>query len=355
MTGIYPYWVGIDIDSNLCDTTLNASSTVTVAATEVGVVDNTIDVSASTYDIEMDNADTVVEGYKKEYSIVGDGLYASISYDEAPTWLTSIIDTVVDSAVADSLTDYASLTQDIRDAVSMLDVAANRYVEEINFTASVDEIIATHLTTLNATLGNTYATLVDLDTMVANADYALGMQIEDLRASYTADIDSEVTSIRTAYADADSALASDITALTSVFASQESNLSGMSDAVESLQTYVGLTESSNPDGTGLLAGIEALSAWNVRLENDVTGETGHVAVALSTLENSSKAYADDIGATAENKFAYNSTIALDGVYYSSGFGLTATGTTFGTGTEADPYNSEFWIDAEKFRFTNTAQ
>jgi hypothetical protein len=47
-------------------------------------------------------------------------------------------------------------------------------------------------------------------------------------------------------------------------------------------------------------------------------------------------------------------LAINGVYHTSGFGLKLQ-TMVGTGTELDPYDSEFWINAEKFKFTNSAQ
>jgi hypothetical protein len=70
----------------------------------------------------------------------------------------------------------------------------------------------------------------------------------------------------------------------------------------------------------------------------------------STLENT--VIANDV--LAQSRYAYNSTIQMGSLYYSSGFGLTATANG-GTGTELDPYNSEFWINAEKFKFTNSNQ
>ena len=337
MSGIYPDWIGINIDSNLCDTTLNASLTVTVAATEVGVVDNTIDVSASAYSIEMDSADTVVEGYKKEYSIISDGLYASISYDEAPTWLTSIIDTVVDYAVAGSLTDYASLTQDIRDAVSMLDAAANKYVEEINFDASVDAIVASHFITLNATLGDVYATSVELTSAIAATDFSLTTTATEISSAYQDYTDSAITMLSATFTDATAAVASDITALTSVFQGQASEISGISSVISALQTYVGVDDAGASTNTNLTAYL--------------TDSNGVIGGATSNVANS--VYTDALGASV-SQFEYSSALYKDGLWYTAGFGLDLS-TVSGAGTLIDPHSSEFWIDAEKFRFTNTAQ
>jgi hypothetical protein len=67
--------------------------------------------------------------------------------------------------------------------------------------------------------------------------------------------------------------------------------------------------------------------------------------------------ANDIRVTAEgveSKWAYDSVVNVNGVYRKSGFGLTANNNFSGAGTQANPYTSEFWIDATKLRFTNSA-
>ncbi len=317
---------------------INVTTCVEVEAEAVEVEANCSDVavSASTYDVSVDASELEVSAVKKEYSVVGDSLYASIDYDEAPTWLTSIIDDVVDSAVSSSLTGYETLTQDIRDAIDAIDVAANSYVQEINFDASVDAIVASALTTFNATLDTTYATIVDLDTVVADQDYALTSAISDLTAAYTEEINSQITTIETAYSDADSALASDITALTAAFTSQETGLTSLADIVENMQTYVGIDDAGASTFTNLSAYIE--------------NSYGVIGGAESAVTNN--VYTNSDG-DSESQFEYTSTLYKDSAYYLAGFGLV-TSTDSGSGTEEDPYSSEFWINAEKFSFTNSA-
>lgn len=92
--------------------------------------------------------------------------------------------------------------------------------------------------------------------------------------------------------------------------------------------------------------------------NQITNDLGAEVIArVSGDSNLMQTLTADITngvATVESKFAYDSTIGINGTYYSSSFGLTSL-LTGGVGTEADPYDSEFWIDAEKFKFTNSAQ
>lgn len=334
-------------------TDVTSSIEITVDNTEVTNDVATDLVASNLHCITPEEQESIVNGYKNEYSIVGDALYASINAEETPQWLATLLDNAVSNAVANGMTNYGLLVQDVRNAIDAIDVAKNTYVEQINFTADVNGIIGTHLETLNATLGNTYATKIELDIVEANANYALTMAITDLTAAYSNEINSRITTIQNAYSAADRALADDITALTVVFTDQESTLSGIAEAVSGLQTYVGLDDNGDPDGTGLLNGITSLSKFFVDLENEVTGETGHVATSLAELQITSKAYADDIGAAVENKFAYNSIINLDGIYYLSGFGLTTTGTS-GMGTETNPIiDSEFWINAQRLKLTNS--
>lgn len=616
-------------------TEVTKSVDVTLDSNEVKLSNTEDLVASNSHCIDIQENESTVEGYKKEYSIVGDGLYASVSAEDAPQWLTSLIDNVVDNAVANGMTDYDLLVQDVRNAIDSIDVARNTFVEQINFDATVNQIIGARLQTLNATLENTYATIVDLDTAVANSEFALSQRASDLQAEFNQELNSRITTVQQAYADADSALASDITALETAFDDQETNQAANAVAVSGLQTYVGLDPTGTPDGTGILSSvsilqkqsdglvetfvgmhelvnndmdgdintnelrvdqwpyalwlpmqgttnptfttrtaykdsvasqypvpehtvykntanntfweyhptsyggweqileteynsrlttvrdyhigdsyiryeivneatsyeesykfvkidvdttapyntdsdgyswavvsdtpadaayIEALNAYaladgkisqfyawgganapadyvivnadgnnetipgnnfkywfknstlyykpnttwavvpngigagpylaegdlltvfdpNTRdythysyngtswqqngptgviskskffvdLENEVTGPNGHVASSLNSLQLTSEAYADAEGARVENKFDYDSSIIIDDVYYKAGFGLEASGVSGGSGTEADPYDSEFWINAERFKFTNPSK
>lgn len=196
---------------------------------------------------------------KNEYSIVSDRFYVGFSNTAAPDWLQDLVNNIVGNVVSGSLTNYASLTQDVRNAIDSIDIAANTYVETINFSSLVDGIVGTHIATLNATYEGVYATIVDLDVVVANANEALTLRANDLQASFSTEIDSRITGVQLAYAAADAALANDITTLTTAFADQELQLAGFAEAITGLQTYVGLDYSTgNPNGLGILARLDTL-------------------------------------------------------------------------------------------------
>ena len=98
--------------------------------------------------------------------------------------------------------------------------------------------------------------------------------------------------------------------------------------------------------------LVALASDVTALSTELDNGTNTWASADSTLENSLMTEISDEGARVESKFAYNSLLNINGIYKKSGFGLT-TNYVSGSGTQIDPYVSEFWIDASRFKFTNS--
>jgi hypothetical protein len=95
-------------------------------------------------------------------------------------------------------------------------------------------------------------------------------------------------------------------------------------------------------------GVVAKSGWAVDIDaylKDGQGEYGansQLGTQITTKSNG----------TVETAFEYSAnTKAVGGQYHNAGFGLY---TTSGNGTISNPYESEFWINADRFRFTNTA-
>ena len=244
------------------------------------VILDTADIAAgNNAEIEAFSADQCINtvapnemmAIKKEYSIVGDAFYAGINSDVAPTWLTNLITSVVEASVASGLTDYDLLVQDVRNAIASIGVAKNTYVEQINFTGLVDGIIGSHLSTLNATHDGKFATIVDLDVVKVDAESALALRASDLQAEFSSDINSRITSVETAFANADSSLAGSINSLTTVYIDHESRLSGNAEAISGLQTYVGLTGEGYPNGTGMLSRVSLLEKQADGVIEYVTG------------------------------------------------------------------------------------
>lgn len=235
------------------------TTSITVDSTELDV-DSTIKIDSSSIShcVDIIPPQEVV-AIKKEYSIVGDAFYAGINSETAPTWLTNLIDAVVSASVSNGLTNYDLLVQDVRNAIDAIDIAQNTYVEQIGFNALVDGIIGSHLTTLNTTYDGKFATIAALETVKTDSESALATTVTDLQAEFSEEINSRITTVETAYANADQANANSITALTTSFEEQEEGLQAAANAVSGLQTFVGLdSSSSNPNGTGLLSRIDTL-------------------------------------------------------------------------------------------------
>ena len=98
----------------------------------------------------------------------------------------------------------------------------------------------------------------------------------------------------------------------------------------------------------------ALASDVTNLSTELSNGTNTWASADSKLENSLRTEITGEGARVESKFAYNSNVNINGVWKKSGFGLT-TNYISGNGTQANPYISEFWIDASRLKFTNSNQ
>ena len=102
------------------------------------------------------------------------------------------------------------------------------------------------------------------------------------------------------------------------------------EVINSMQAYVGIDEAGASTGTGASAYLE--------------GSNGVIGSADSKVANN--VYVDGNG-NSRSKFEYNSSLKVGGTTYNSGFGLSNSS---GTGV-----GSEFWINADKFKFTNSAK
>lgn len=231
---------------------------IALNTTEV-VAGTTTELKASgTHSVKTEKLETV-KAIRKEYSIVGDAFYAGINSDQAPWWLNDLVDSTVNGAVKAGFSNYDELTQNVRNAIDSIDIAKNTFVQSINFTDRVNGIVGSKLETLNATYDGKFATIVGLNLVEANTDFAITQRINDLRASFSADINSRITNVQNAFSDANQSLADDITVLTTAFLDQEKNLSGTANAVSGLQNFVGIDpESALPNGLGMLSRLSVL-------------------------------------------------------------------------------------------------
>lgn len=116
----------------------------------------------------------------------------------------------------------------------------------------------------------------------------------------------------------------------------EGNADATATAIDTINTFAGIDETGAYTYTGLTGYL-------------VDPNTGMIGGGQSELQNTITTTGDNV----EAKFEYGSNIKIGGKYHNAGFGLKTT-MTGGDGTANDPYNSEFWINAEKFKFTNNS-
>lgn len=232
--------------------------------------------------------DSIVEGFKKEYSIVGDGLYASVNAEEAPQWLTGILDNVISAKLDSNLTSLEQANLNIVNSLSELEIAKNQYQELINIDATIDSVVTSRLATLNATVYQNTANIMELDINKVTETEAIAIATTVVQSSLDSGaINARVGNVETALATTNVALATTTTALETQF--------------------------------------DAVSAVTSTLENNI------IATANK----------------AEANFSYNATVTLNNHSYSTGFGLATSLIDAGIPVGS----SEFWVDAEKFRVT----
>ena len=262
-----------------------------------------------------------ITSVKNTYSIVGDALFASVSVDEAPEWLTSIIDSVIDTQLKVSLDSLDELKLSILEALSEIDIAKNQYQELINIEVTIDGIITSKLETLNANVANADAKIIDLEFTKASKDEAVAIAIEQIGSSINSpngEINALVTGIRGTIATLDDntrlalegldlkidgtsgALAFDILELTAIMAdvnSQITNLQAASvteDRATAIASSVLLASLNTPNGllssefSSVRQTLTALDGNIVALDSSLTdqfdGKLLVVSNSVTTLE-----------------------------------------------------------------------
>lgn len=306
-----------------------------IPETEITGKDISVETGNTNIAVLEDTKDLDITYNRKEYSIIGDGIFISSVLEDVPEWLGNLIDSTFEAAILSRDQNLINRMEAILTAMDY--VPKNQYTEQINQIVDEDGIINTRIATLNSNLTDAIntanATIAEIDLTYASKDEASAIATNVITASLSADgeIGSTLIELQNAYADLESTTAESIILLESIM---EGEINGNASAMETIRSYVGIDEAGASTGTGLSAYLE--------------DSNGVIGGADSQLNNTIKVTAEEI----ESKFAYNSVVNINGVYKKSGFGLT-TNYTSGNGTEANPYVSEFWIDASRLRFTNS--
>lgn len=319
------------MDTELEEINLNSDTTIDVS------IDTTVNVSSGTSELELVFDDNT-------YSIVGDDVVVLNNYDTAPQWLKSTINSLVDAQTSIAVGNLNQAKEALDAMIVELEVAKNTYQLNIISSADIDSRITSAITTLNSSLQEADATILQIAQTAVTPSEASTIALNTLSASLssTGSIGSAIHALQSAMATLENTTAEELSYLSSVM---EGEINGNATALNTIRTYVGIDGDGNETGTGLAEAITQLGV-------DIANEAGLRAAGDTTVTNTVKAYADSVGAGVESKWEYGSVLGINGIYKKSGFGLT-TNYTSGAGTEANPYVSEFWIDATKLRFTNS--
>lgn len=336
---------------------------VETQTTEVEVINNVEVTSTSQVEVEtVDLSDLDITVAKKEYVITGDDIYIPMLYDDAPQWMKDLVQLVVDVSISSGnqnlINDLSTMLQDF--AVSY--VPLNQYTQTILDLGDEDTRINALIETLNSNfndgLSTANAQIISLQLTKASKDEVVAQVIQTIAAQLadgTSNIGSIIGRIDQAIANETSARATSFQVLTSSLEDTNLDIAANATATHALNTYVGLNDATgDPNGTGLLADVSAIASDVTTLNTNLQSGAGTWASADSNLINSLSTSITNGDVAVESKFAYNSIVNINGVYKKSGFGLT-TNYTSGNGTKANPYVSEFWIDASRLKFTNSNQ
>ena len=315
---------------------------VETQTTEVEVINNVEVTSTSQVEIEtVDLSDLDITVAKKEYVITGDDIYIPMLYDDAPQWMKDLVQLVVDVSISSGnqslINNMNAILQDF--AVSY--VPLNQYTQTILDLGDEDTRLNGLIETLNSNfsdgLSSANAQIISLQLTKASKDEVVAQVIQTIAAQLadgTSNTGSIIGRIDQAIATETSARALSLQTLTASLEDTNLDVTANAEVIQNALAYVGIDEAGASTGTGLSAYLE--------------DSNGNIGGADSELANSIRVTAEGV----ESKFAYNSLLNINGVYKKSGFGLT-TNYVSGSGTQIDPYVSEFWIDASRFKFTNS--
>ena len=315
---------------------------VETQTTEVEVTNNIEVISAGPVEVEtVDLSDLDITIAKKEYVITGDDIYIPMLYDDAPQWMKDLVQLVVDVSISSGNQNLINDLSTMLQAFAVSYVPLNQYTQTILDLGDEDTRINALIETLNSNfndgLSTANAQIISLQLTKASKDEVVAQVIQTIAAQLadgTSNIGSIIGRIDQAIANETSARALSLQTLTASLEDTNLDVTANAEVIQNALAYVGIDEAGASTGTGLSAYLE--------------DSNGNIGGADSELANSIKVTAEGV----ESKFAYNSLLNINGVYKKSGFGLT-TNYVSGSGTQIDPYVSEFWIDASRFKFTNS--
>lgn len=311
---------------------------IKVPSIDVEIVDEVVATSTGNVDIEtVDLDDLAVTVAKKEYVITGDSIYVPVLYDDAPQWMKDLVGLAVEASMetanAESL---ARLTQILSEFATGY-VPLNQYTQSILDLSNADQSLQVFIETMNSNyddgISEANSQIIDLQTTKASKAEVVTQVVDTIAAQLAtpgSSLAAVVARLDQAIVDETSARANSMEMLTAQIENVDSGVIANAEVLNTALAYVGIDEAGAETGGGL-------SAYLVDGSGNVGGATSKVA---------NNVYVDALG-NVKSKYEYNSTVSVNGSNYNSGFGLSnSSGTAIG---------SEFWINADKLKFTNSGK
>ena len=304
------------------------------------VNDNIVAGYDNSHDVCIEDLDDLdISVAKKEYVITGDDIYIPQLYDDAPQWMKDLVQLVVDVSMTTNNTQLVNDLNKMLQEFAVSYVPLNQYTQSVLDLGNEDVRLNALIEALNSNFNNglskANAQIISLQTTKASKDEVVAQVIQTLAAELAnpnSNLGATVNRLEQAITTEQTARATSFQALTASMESTNGEIAAKAEVLENALAYVGINEAGASTNTGLSAYLQA--------------SNGVIGGADSKIANDIRVTAEGV----ESKWAYNSVVNINGKYAKSGFGLTAFS---GTGTQANPYTSEFWIDATKLRFTNS--
>lgn len=289
--------------------------------------DSTIEITNSIDNVELDNTN-IIAGYdnsynvdiedlsdlditvaKKEYTIVGDDIYIPQLYDDAPQWMKDLVGLVVDVSMTTNSTKLINDMNAMLQEFAVSYVPLNQYTQSIldlgNEDMRLNALIETLNSNFNNGLSNANAQIINLQMTKASKDEVVAQVIQTLAAELAnpnSNLGATVVRLDQAIVAEQTARATSFRALTASMESINGEIAAKAEILENALAYVGIDEAGASTNTGLSAYLQA--------------SNGVIGGADSKVANDIRVTAEGV----ESKWAYNSTVNVNGVYRKSGFG-----------------------------------
>ena len=163
----------------------------------------------------------------REFTVVNDAVFlgANSVTVNIPPWLQLAINGAIDTATQDLLFNFSAL-------LAELNVAKNAYTEYINIQTTIDSSIATHLTTLNASIAANSGNIVRLDNIKTTTDEVVATAISIIDASISGGaIHAQIGTLNTAIANMEGAFTASITSMIASYETQTARI----DSIDMIQ------------------------------------------------------------------------------------------------------------------------